>query len=152
MIDDVTILKAVRALLKHTWPDVDVNLDDVQRSFRLPCFFLRFYELDSPEMYYSKRLKRACTLHIDYFTQKSRNSAVELYKVRRQLKEIFMFGMKAGDRWLSFDGIQTETNGKDADILTATLTFSFFDSLYDVTEEEEKIGSVTSNMQITEKE
>lgn len=47
MIDDTDILKAVRAQLKAAWPDVDVNLDDVQRSFRLPCFFLRFFELDS---------------------------------------------------------------------------------------------------------
>ena len=152
MIDDTDILKAVRALLKHTWPEVDVNLDDVQRSFRLPCFFLRFYELDSPQMHYSRSLKRACTLHIDYFTQKSQNSAVELYKVRRQLKEIFMFGMKAGDRWLTFDGISTETNGKDADIMTATLTFSFFDTIEDVGTEPDKIGSITQNIEIEEKE
>lgn len=45
MIDDTDILKAVRAQLKAAWPDVDVNLDDVQRSFRLPCFFLRFSSL-----------------------------------------------------------------------------------------------------------
>ena len=46
MIDDTDILKAVRAQLKAAWPDLDVNLDDVQRSFRLPCFFLRFFELE----------------------------------------------------------------------------------------------------------
>ena len=57
MIDDTDILKAVRAQLKAAWPDVDVNLDDVQRSFRLPCFFLRFFELDSPQMVYSRSLK-----------------------------------------------------------------------------------------------
>lgn len=85
MIDDTDILKAVRAQLKAAWPDVDVNLDDVQRSFRLPCFFLRFFELDSPQMVYSRSLKRSCTLHIDYFTQKNRNSAIELYKVRKRL-------------------------------------------------------------------
>lgn len=142
MIDDTDILKAVRAQLKAAWPDLDVNLDDVQRSFRLPCFFLRFYELDSPQMIYSRSLKRSCTLHIDYFTQKNRNSAVDLYKVRRRLRELFTFGLRVGDRVFNFDGIQTETNGKEADILSATLTFSFYDTIDDTESEPPSIGTI----------
>lgn len=142
MIDDTDILKAVRAQLKAAWPDLDVNLDDVQRSFRLPCFFLRFYELDSPQMIYSRSLKRSCTLHIDYFTQKDRNSAVDLYKVRRRLRELFTFGLRVGDRVFNFDGISTETNGKEADILSATLTFSFFDTIEDMEAEPPSIGNI----------
>lgn len=146
MINDEDILIAVRAQLKSVWPDVDVNLDDVQRAFRLPCFFLRFYELDSPQMIYSRSLKRSCTLHIDYFTQKNRNSAVELYKVRRQLRELFAFGLTVKDRVFNFDGIQTETNGKDADIMTATLTFSFFDTIEDTEEAPPDIGTINQTM------
>lgn len=146
MIDDTDILKAVRAQLKAAWPDLDVNLDDVQRSFRLPCFFLRFYELDSPQMIYSRSLKRSCTLHIDYFTQKNRNSAVDLYKVRRRLRELFTFGLRVGDRVFNFDGISTETNGKEADILSATLTFSFFDTIEDTEAETPSIGTIKQTM------
>lgn len=146
MIDDTDILKAVRAQLKAAWPDLDVNLDDVQRSFRLPCFFLRFFELDSPQMVYSRSLKRSCTLHIDYFTLKNRNSAVDLYKVRRRLRELFTFGLRVGDRVFNFDGIQTETNGKEADILSATLTFSFFDTIDDTEAEPPSIGSIKQTM------
>lgn len=146
MIDDTDILKAVRAQLKSAWPDVDVNLDDVQRAFRLPCFFLRMNELDSPQMVYSRSLKRSCTLHIDYFTEKSRNSAIELYKVRKRLRELFTFGLQVGDRFFNFDGISTETNGKEADILSATLSFSFYDVIEDTSEQPPNIGTLNHNL------
>lgn len=148
MIDDTDILKAVRAQLKSAWLDVDVNLDDVQRAFRLPCFFLRLNELDSPQMVYSRSLKRSCTLHIEYFTQKNRNSAIDLYKVRRRLRELFTFGLQVGDRVFNFDGISTETNGKDADILSATLSFSFFDVIEDTEEDPQTIGNLEQDIEL----
>ena len=148
MIDDTDILKAVRAQLKAAWQDVDVNLDDVQRSFRLPCFFLRFFELDSPQMVYSRSLKRSCTLHIDYFSQKNRNSAIELYKVRKRLRELFTFGLQVGDRVFNFDGISTETNGKDADILSATLSFSFYDVIAGKEEDPPTIGNIEQDIEL----
>ena len=53
-----------------------------------------------------------------------------------------------GDRVFNFDGISTETNGKDADILSATLSFSFYDVIEDTEEDPQTIGNLEQDIEL----
>lgn len=130
MVPVANILNSTRDKLKNL-KDIPVYLDEVKESFKSPCFFLKTIKTTTPkkEFLYHTQL----TLYITYYAKKNHNSAIELLEIKDLInygfaKGIFVCG-NGEERYFRFFSIESETIGKDADIIEFTLRTNYYERI-----------------------
>lgn len=134
MLNSIDILKAVRDKLKSIY-DYSVYLDDSKENCDSPCFFL------SVNIYRRQAGidKIFCdgVIHLTYFSVKGETDAVEFYRIKDDISQLFHKGFKTKDRYIKIKSINAVTDGEDADIISFDMQLEYYDVYEDKSDEKQ---------------
>lgn len=126
MITLQDIFKAVNALIKTKYPDIDVTDSDVKEGFKRPSFFTTVDEVSKTD--YLHNFRRTMTLIVYYFPESRYSYKIDILEKIQGLEEIFNKSISVKDRVIHL------VDDIESDIVDGVLTMRVDLEYYDTNE------------------
>lgn len=98
MIGMKDIVKAINLKIKHGFPKVEIQSEDIKEGFKRPSFFVDIDE-DKASSFNSITKEKTSSVRIYYFPSDRYKNRIELLETQDRLEELFIGGLQVSNNF-----------------------------------------------------
>jgi hypothetical protein len=126
MLKQKAILAAVISLIETKYAAVNAYTDEITKSFKQPCFFVKLIKRRGTE---TKNItSNSISVVLTYFADGFTNKQLAFLDCEDVIDELFGNGFFVGERYLHIKNIASERIGENQDILQITVDIDYLDT------------------------